>query len=410
MDGVREYIFNQIEDDDLLDDKKVAEFLNISTRQLYYLKKGERDLTFRNLLQLTTLIDPQNYRDKMRRWCLSLNTTDCIKNTFEYAAVIRDTSLLADLVCHHKKTTGIISSYVKVYGFILDYMNDKIKFNELGESLSKIRNVNDGPLRILLDIYRCIALLQKRQFSNLISLATDVEKRVYHLNNKSQLFIKECYIYRLSEILAHTHLYFNNLDQARHYATILINANINKRVESDSFYVIGMSYLLSDQKKCLKNLRKSIELATDLGDSVIKEIAEYNYNYALLLMDLPINMDAHPALKAFELFKKGKISYSEAMDRLVPLDDPDLLGYFETVGAARKENLYKKFHQYVAESNLFYATIIVRDLIRAGEDSGFLRSLINLSKDIEGKGEVLFEKDYISSFSNRGITRSRSIA
>ncbi|KND05344.1 hypothetical protein ACJ43_22185 [Bacillus paralicheniformis] len=398
MEGVREFLFNKIEDRDDLDDKKVADFLNISTRQVYYLKSGQRELTFRNVLRLILLVDPKNYKSKMRQWCLKMRTDDCIKNTFEYAAVTRDVGLLNQLLTKHRTTKGVIGQYVKVYSFIYSYMTGETKFHQMGDALSALKNISDASLKILLNIYKCIVLLHKRQFSYLIDKASDIEAEIKSLSDKTRLFLKECYLFRLSEVLSVAHLFLNNLEEARHYASIILQSNINKRAESDAYYVLGMSYLIKSPKKCLFFLEKSCATAAETNSELIMEVSEYNLSMGKLLLSIDLDKDDHESVLSVQRYKEGKISFSEAEKNVKKVGDLDLLDYLRSMEGKKVESLYKKFHYFVANSNLYFAVIIVRDLINAGENSEFVKSLANLSKG-NSKGEVLFEKDFISCFS-----------
>lgn len=400
MEDVREFLFNKIEDRDDLDDKTVADFLGVSTRQLYYLKSGQRYLTFRNVLRLALLVEPENYRNRMGAWSLGLKTDDCIKNAFEYASVIRDVELLKKLLDEHKSEKGVIGQYVRVYSFIYNYMTGQTKFNNMEQALLDLKNINDSSLKILIDIYRCIALLHKRQFSYLIDKASGIEAEIKNLSSKTRLFLKECYLFRLSEILSITNLFLNNLEEARRYANILIESQINKRAESDAYYVLGMSHLMDNPHKCISYLEKSCDKALETNSDLIISVARYNLNMGKLLLSEKLDEDAHESIKAVNDYREGTISYTEAEEKAKKIGDLDLLDYLQSMKEKKVENLHKKFHDFVANSNLYYAVIIVRDLMEAGENSDFIKSLANLRKN-SSKGEVLFEEDFISCFSIR---------
>ncbi|MGM2821480.1 AimR family lysis-lysogeny pheromone receptor, partial [Bacillus cereus group sp. Bce001] len=80
-----------------------------------------------------------------------------------------------------------------------------------------------------------------------------------------KLFIKECYLHRLAEILAPVYLHRNELDLARHYASLIINANICAKTVSDASYYVGMTYLVEDKDKCLEYLQRSHEIAKSVN-------------------------------------------------------------------------------------------------------------------------------------------------
>lgn len=409
MDKVRNFLFDRISDRDDLNDSLIASYLKLSTKQVGNLRAGKRKLTLRSLLVLSQLADPENYRSFMRDVCPQLTeSSDCIRKTFEYAAITRDIELLDNHIETYKcEKRNIIEKYVKVYSFISKYMHGKVKFDSMNEELDKLSNLNDPILKILVDIYGCITLLHKRQFSYVINKASELEVQINGLNDKSHLFLKECYLYRLSEILAYAHLFSNNLEEARRYSNILLNANINKRVNSDALYIIGMTYLQTDESICLSYLKDSVEVAKELKNERLEGYAVYNYNFARILLSKKVEESAPDVLKKVEGFRKGKVSYEDALDCVGKMGDPDLTGYFEAISGDRK-SLYKKFCDFVSDSNLYYASIIVRDLMEAGECTDFIKNLtINLRGTSSKKGDVVFEEDFISCFNIGECVSSR---
>ncbi|UMQ50217.1 AimR family lysis-lysogeny pheromone receptor [Bacillus velezensis] len=401
MDEVRTFLFNKVSDRDDLNDTILAYYLQLSTKQVGNLRTGKRKLTLRHILVLSQLVDPENHRNFMRSVCPKLTeSSDCIRKTFEYAAITRDIDLLDTHIANYKnEKRNIIEKYVKVYSFISDYMNGKIPFTSMEEELEKLSNLNDPILKILVDIYLCINLLQKRQFSYVINKASEIEKQINALNDKSHLFLKECYLYRVSEVLAYAHLFSNDLIEARRYSNILLNANINKRVNSDALYILGMSYLLNDEHKSLYYLTESVKKAKEINEPRLMWYAVYNYNFARILLGKKVEEDAPDVLKTFEAFLNGKTSYEKAKFCIDEVDDPDLTGYFESVLGTDRKNIYKKFCDFVSDSNLFYASIIVRDLMKLGECTDFIENLtINLRGTSAKKGDVVFEENFINCF------------
>ncbi|MEC1625483.1 AimR family lysis-lysogeny pheromone receptor [Bacillus mojavensis] len=406
MDSVKEFLFNEIEDRDDITDQDLELHLKVGSKQIRNLRSGKRELTFRNLLVLTQLVDEENYKEHILNWYDHLDTDDCIRNIFEYAAITRNIDLLdRHLEKYKTEKKHTVEKYVKVYTFIRDYLKGNVNFSLIDQELDKFKSLNNPKLSILVEIYQCISLLQKREFSYVLAKATDLEKQIKAMSAKTQLFEKECYLYRISEVLAFTHLFMNNLKEAEHYSFILLNANINKRVDSDALYILGMTKLLTDEKKCLDLLKRSIEAAKETGVSRLEGYALYNFNFAKVLLSKPLDGDAPKPLRALQQFLNKEISQEKARDIISEMNDPDLTAYFESCCGIK--NKYKKFCDFVSASNLFFAVIIVRDLIAVGENSDFVKTLTSNLKTVE-KGEVIFEEDFICCFNVCGSS-SRSI-
>lgn len=412
MNEINTFLLNKLSDRDDLNNTVLSKYLKCSIRQISNIKNRKRDLTFRNILILTQLVDKENYKEHIRRWAPNLDSDDCIRGIFEYAAITRDVELLDSHIKYCKKyekdtKKSAIKKYIKVYSFIRDCMKGLIEFTRMEEELDKLKNIGYPKLKILVEIFYCVALLHKREFSYVLSKASEIEKQIKKMDENKQLFVKECYLYRISEVLAFAHLFMNNLKGARHYSYILLNASINKRVDSDALYILGMTYLLDDEKKCLHYLKRSILAAKETRVDHLVSFAVYNYNFAKILLNKEIDDDAPEVLKCFQSYRDGKTPFNAAERAVKEMNDPDLTDYFESI--ISEEAKYKKFCYFVSNSNLYYASIIVRDLMDAGEDAAFIRNLTkNLRKTSEGKGDVLFEEDFISCFivGSRGIRDS----
>ncbi|MED1923497.1 AimR family lysis-lysogeny pheromone receptor [Bacillus velezensis] len=396
MDSVRDFLFNSIEDRDDITDDDLARHLKVGGKQVRNLRNGDRELTFRSLLILTQLVDGKKYSEHISNWYDLLDSDDCIRNLFEYAAITRNIELLDRHIKKYqdeKKST--VEKYIKVYTFIRDYMKGDISFYEIDDEIGKLTTLKNPKLKLLIEIYECISLLQRREFSYVLAKASEIEKRIRKMSEKTQLFEKECYLYRVSEVLAFTHLFMNNLDEARHYSHILLNAKINKRVDSDALYILGMTNLLHDEELCLHYLQRSLSVAKETGIARLEGYAYYNYNFAKILMARSIDDNAPIPLLAVQKFRNNEISQDKAQEVILEMGDPDLTTYFES--CCGKEKRHKKFCELVSTSNLFFAVIIVRDMIQSGENSDFVKTLTENLKTVE-KGDVVFEEDFICCF------------
>ena len=395
MKDATAFLFDKIEDRDDLTNETLLRVLDVSSRQLTYLRNGQRNLTFHHMLKICMLVEPSDYKSLMRELCPSLSTDNCIKNSFEYAAVTRDLVLLERLLEVHANERGTVGEYVRFYSFLFKYMKGEIKFYMLKESLFEFRKSSAPTLRILVDIYDCLADLIEGDCLDVLEKSKAIGESIRMLNNRNYPLMKEFYAYRLSEILAHSHLQLNNLESARKYANILIHANINKRIESDSFYVLGMSYLLNDQEKCLLFLNKSYSIAKELG-GIYESLGHFNLNFAKLLLKNELDEGSHLSLVALQKLINGESSFHNEYSNLISIKDPQFIQYAESYRS--KEDRINKFLDFVSKSQYYFAVIIVRDIINTGEDSQFVTSLINLKNNREEKGDVLFEEDFIRSF------------
>lgn len=398
MDRVRKDIFDSIEDRDDLDQKTVAKALGITDRYLTKFKTGG-NLSFRKFMQIAFIIAPQKAHAKLSEWCLSFDSVELIKNSFEYAAITRNLDLLEKLLAVHSECDGKVKGCIDVYSFILRYMKNGFQKTNIKAELKEIKNIKDDCLLILLDIYRCIDSYLKRKFTILPDLAECIEERISDLSDDRNLFIKECFIHRLSEILSHTHLHLNNLPKARHYSWIIINAQISPKTMSDAYAVLSQSYINEDKDKSFLYINESFKCMQETEVPYLIEFAKYNVNYIALLLDKDLPSDADPALKAVEDVKRGIKKAAEVKEVVESSDDEDLILYFQTIACDTNEGLNAKFHYYLSNANMFSAAIVVAEMIRRGEKSEFVNSLKNISLNPNNNlGDDLFEETFISSF------------
>ena len=401
MDKMTKEIFDLIEDNDEIKIAVVAKALEISVKQLNNYKNGTRALTFHSLVKLVQIVSPQDAHERISHWCANFATTDTISNAFAYAAAKRDLKLLAELVDKHRNSDGKIEQCVRVYEFILRFMSRNVDKYNMVKEIDGVKNIKDTSLTLLLDIYRLIAKFHSQDFRVIPSIAEELLIRIHALHPKKQGFIRECYVHLVAEIYAITNLHHNNLEVARHFARILLHGAVNYRSMADAYYVLAMTYLRENEAKAYEYMTQSYEFSRKTGDANIERNGLYNLHFIQLLRGEKLPAVADPALIYFEKFRKGEVSYAEAREEIGKGDDLDLIKYFESI-SGDVEKMYEGFHEFHADGNMYYASILVQEILKAGEDSGFVRSLSRmcLSKKTNLKGDDLFEEKFIRSFNS----------
>lgn len=380
MLSIRDDVFNTMEDRDL-SLETAASILEIHVNSLYNFKKSG-SIGFRSLLKLAQLLYGKDYHDKMREWCLLLPSTEAIKHAFEYAAIKRDTDLLKNLL-ESAEGDNYLDAYSGVYGVILDYMNDDIDFNDLFPSLHAIKLGKDKDLKILVNIFKCYQLYFEKDFTTISSESIKIFECIESLNNDRKHFFRECYLYRLSEIMMPVNLYFSHYEETRKFCKVIINSKISSKTMSDAYYYIGMSYLLDDKDKCLKNLAISLKLMETVGEARLVKEAENN----LALAETYFTIREEGVLK----------DVSELVNSMRLKESSDFARYFSFRLKNDLESIYEGFSHFIESANFLFAGLIVEDLAAFGVDQRQIKALksINYIK----KGEIDFEKNYANSFS-----------
>ena len=64
----------------------------------------------------------------------------------------------------------------------------------------------DSDLRILMNIMKCYNYYFSKEFVLMLGVAQETEKQIMKLKGERKLFIKQCYIHRIAEVLGR-HIY-----------------------------------------------------------------------------------------------------------------------------------------------------------------------------------------------------------
>ncbi|MDH6597585.1 AimR family lysis-lysogeny pheromone receptor [Bacillus aerius] len=378
MFSIRDDVFNTMEDRDL-SLETAASILEVHVNSLYNFKKSG-SIGFRTLLKIAQMLYGTDYHDIMRKWCLLLNTTESIKHSFEYAAIKRDLVLLKEIINLAEDDPSLLL-YTKVYSAIYAYMTDEISFPELRGVLKSIKCAKDKDISLLIKIYNCYVLYYDKDFLKMVTEASDIENELRDYRGERRQFFKECYLYRLAEILMPVHLHFSNFKEVRHYAEMIIFANACSKTVSDAYFYLGMSFVLSDKGKCLLYMNRSRELMEGVDKSKMVKEAD---------------IDVYLTELYFSVKEGGEIpDVSRLTNEMALGDNSDFIMYFKFRSENTLQACYDGFSYFFKQMNCLFANMIADDLSTFGVDDIQIQALksINFSK-----GEIKFEKNVISCF------------
>ncbi|MFL6518199.1 MAG: AimR family lysis-lysogeny pheromone receptor, partial [Bacillus sp. (in: firmicutes)] len=225
---------------------------------------------------------------------------------------------------------------------------------------------------------------------------------------KRELFFKECYLHRIAEVLDHAYLFLNNLELARYYAFIVINADICAKTVSDATYIVGMSYLLEDAGSCLEYLQKSYDIAKTIGDNNIEHEARQNLDFVKLYLNVKLPEDSDAALINFQNNKESEINLNSLKEVMYLKGEDDLIVLFGAISSGSIQRFHDCFLEYFQQTNYFFASIMAKELRDRGDSTVWAMQAMNFTiKTEEGNH---FEKDFISGFSRFSNCSERGCA
>lgn len=406
MQKLQREICNAIEDHNYLTYNKVADFIGCTKQEMSYFHTNKQQFSFRKFLRMAYVLHPENPIEAMNDWCLRFNTSEAIKQSFEYASITRNKELLKKLIDMYQDDKSL-SKYVGVYTVLYDYYMFECEADELPEKLEKVGSLKNE-LGILSDIIKCYNYYYVEEYHLMLATAKQAVKAIAKLSDR-QLFIKECYLHRIAEVLGHVSLLLNDIKNARFYANAIINADICAKTVSGAYYILGMTYLGEDKTKCIDYLRKRYEIARTLGEESIEKNARRGLDIAKLYLDVQLDADSDPILLRLQNNKGSEFELNQIKEAMFKQGDDGILVILN--GIAR--NSVKKLHEYrksfFKQSNYFFASLAAREIKKMDENcSDLIDEFIEFK--IETRGDGTFEENYIKCFTRISDYRSNSIS
>lgn len=389
-------IFDKIQDLDLSLDFVGKQIGSTKQELSNFRKKGQ--LGFRKLVRLAYFLYSENPEKKLTEWCQVLSTTESIRQSFEYASITRNIPLLTVLIDKYSIEKGTLQKYVKVYSILLDFYTNKINAGDIKVRLDEVGIVTDNELKILTKIMKCYYTYFHNKYSYTVELAKEAEVDVSNLSERSR-FVSECYLHRIAEIVSLISLHFNDLKTAKHYATIIINADICPKTVSDAYYTLGMSYLVSDEQQALNCLTKRYEITKKLGEVDLKNNARKDLDLARLYLNKQLPDDSEEVLKRIQEKSITRFELKEEKKENYRLGDDELFVVIEAKYEKNLNALYKCRKKFTEGLNFYFASITSTEIKKIDKNPHqAIDELIDMK--ITTQGDVIYEKDFIRCFNN----------
>jgi plasmid maintenance system antidote protein VapI len=395
MQTLHREIYNRIEDHNTLNIDTVARLIECTKQELSRFLNNKGGLSFRKLLRLSHVLHPDNQVEVMESWCLRVNTTESIKQSFEYASITRNKSLLKQLIDLYTKDKTV-AKHVAIYSILYDFYTNEIGAKDLIGRLNKVGQLS-GELSILSNIIKCYNYYYHEKYHLILETAKEAEMLVYELNER-HLFIKESYLHRIAELLGHVSVHFNDVESARHYAYLIINANICAKTVSGAYDIVGMSYLSEDKNKCIENLQTRYDIAKTLGEPDIEKMARRNLDYAKLYLGFKLDADSDPILLRLQDNKGSEFELKLLKEAIFKQGEDDFLVLLRACARNSLEKMHECRQYFFKQSNYLFAGIAAREAKKLGETSVLIDEFVNFK--IETKGDVEFEENFIRCFNS----------
>jgi hypothetical protein len=393
MQTLYKEIGNKIQDKDI-PLNVVANFIESTPQELSDYLNGKKGIGFRKLLRLSYLLYPESQKIVMQRWCLRLGTTESIKQSFEYASITRDKELLKSLIEKHGSESGVISKCVSVYTILYNFYSNVIGAKDIPKELKKVGSLKDE-LYILGLILKCYNYYYKEKYHTMLEIAHEAEELIYELSDRN-LFIKECFLHRIAEVLGNVGVYMNDKEATRYYANVIISADLCAKTVSDAYYLVGMTYITEDGQRCLDCLQLRYEISKEVGDDDIIDNARRDLDFAKLYLGIKLNNDSDDILIRLQENKGSEFELKLIKEAFYQQGDDDFLALIEAMAHGTVSKLNDCRINFVEKMNFLFGSLAALEMKKLGERHFLLDEQIEKKHEI--KGDVEFEENYIKCF------------
>lgn len=405
MHNLHKEIRNIIEDHDYLTFQSVAEYIGCSKQEFsHFINEG--GIGFRKLLRLSFLLFPESQKEVMREWCTRLISTESIRQSFEYASITRDKELLRILIERYKGEAGNISKCVDIYTVLYKFYTNAINAKDIPAELKKVGALK-GELYILGEIMKCYSYYYHEKYHIMLETAHEIENLIYQLSDRN-LFIKECYLHRIAEVLGNVSVYMNDKESTRYYANIIISADLCAKTVSDSFYLLGMTYLTEDSGKCIELLQRRYEISKEVGEADIELNARRDLDFAKIYVGIKLDNDSDRILIRLQENRGSEFELKLIKEAVFKQGDDDFLILIEAMAHGTMEKLHECRKKFGKKMNYLFASLAALEIKKMGDHHMLLDEIIEFK--YETKGDVDFEEDYIKCFNHYSCDYRSAVA
>ena len=384
----------------------VAYFIESTKQELSDYLNGKKGIGFRKLLRISYLLYPETQKSVMREWCLRLGTTESIKQSFEYASITRDKELLKNLIDKHVNDGGTLSKWVAMYTILYKFYTNSITAKDIPKELKKAGSMKDE-LYILGLILKCYNHYYKENYHSMLETAHEAEELIYELSDR-HLFIKECFLHRIAEVLGNVGVFMNDKEATRYYANVIISANLCAKTVSDAYYLVGMTYLTEDSQRCIELLQLRYELSKKVGEVDIENNARRDLDFAKLYLGIKLDNDADNILIRLQENKGSEFELKLIKEAFYQQGDDDFLVLIEAMAHQSITKLNECRKHFVKKMNYLFGSLAALEMKKLGEKHFLLDEQIEQKHEI--KGDVEFEENYIKCFIDYRSYRGSSVA
>lgn len=232
----------------------IAIAAEVDKSTLSHAKKGT-EIKFQTQLKITKYIFKEQHARIFKDLCLEFNQPINLKYSLEFLSSNKHIKELRALLEKVRSKSGLEEWY-EGYSLVLMYLEG----GDLSVILERIRlfKRRSPEIIVLMRILEITCRNRNREYSSMANIFNGLESSLASLKAD---FIKDSYQVRIKELYSYIHLYnHNNNEEARNHAEQIISMDFCATSTTNSYYIVGMSYLFNNYDKCVSNIMKFREM------------------------------------------------------------------------------------------------------------------------------------------------------
>ncbi|MGC4375757.1 AimR family lysis-lysogeny pheromone receptor [Fictibacillus sp. Mic-4] len=372
MDSIVKMVVNELERREMegLNLTTLEKKINISSGSLTHFKKGT-ELGFDSFIKLiSVLFQESQFNSVIREVCKKIQKPKNVKMALEFTILNGQYDVTLLLLEKAERENIKIGKWLDIYKLHLDFQNGTLVGNDLLKKVKETKSKLPPELVTALSLLEVYAHFISGNYPTVFQLLDILE---HYLSAIEDGFFKECYQLRVNEVKAHCSLLKLKIHNARELAEEIKNKNFCAKLSSNAMYIIGMSFLFEDKRKCIDNLRAAYDILDKYGVNEKAEVAKHNLNFALIHFGEEVELDDLDERAHLEAKKGNTEKALKLLDECVKIEgDSAFKKYYRGIALKCRKTLYASLGEFRAKGDLFFAQLPKLALEKMGEESFIL--------------------------------------
>ncbi len=333
----------------------------MSPSQITGFFKG-KEIAFETVLEIVRYLIPEKELELMEQYSLNITSPRSIRYAMEYCSTHRLLEALSHLIntaTNHQNKQ--LQETVQMYKLVYKWQTKN--FPSETELYTQVKSLCPTDLTIkMLQTILEINILHAQKNYRMVKQVAELNQPI--IDQLPDEFIKKSFKARLLQLLGYIEVKVNcNFTRTIERATELLNCNIGSTFNSYSFYLYGLSYMLTDYEKSMSFFKKASSEYKKSGLFAGVNAMQGN----IFTLNVIWNKVSNPELQEFLDSKND--AYKQSGKGM----------YFQSLITKDRELMYDSLTSSLETGDNMLATLASNELKRMGESESYLNRLNKLA-------------------------------